>query len=347
MRMSKNKHVVVSHGADLDGVASAILLTHYIQAKFSQTPQVLFANYDDVGDVLDEALKSSSHLWISDLSIRNLDLASKLAHFTPETLYFFDHHADTTQFVEEIQNIATVCFDSSGNKCAADLIWEYISSENIQSVESLEYLTKATRSRDLWINDVPEGASLSAVIAMLGPEKVYQHLMEGIYRVRRDKFSDLMEFCVHVAEDGINNAKNLAQASMIKYFYTPDSPKSCAAGLSVVAAFTTGCQSEVGDMFLTEIPRAMVGLINLETLTLSFRTTKDVIGQLGFGVNSIAQTIDGGGGHPYAAGAPLSKEILMHGPRALLELMLTVVDAKAFEKEGVKLPTTRVGLLIS
>ena len=337
--LTNERHVCVSHAADLDGVASAILLTHYIQAKFKTTPKVLFANYDDVGDVLDEALKTATHLWISDLSIRNLDLASKLAHFNSDTLYFFDHHADTIPFVEAIKDNATICFDSSGNKCAADLIWEYISSENFDSKESLEYLKKATRSRDLWINDTPEGASLSAVIAMLGPEKVYQHLMEGIHRVYRSNFTDLMEFCVHVADNGVNNAKNLARASMIKYFYTPDSPKSCAAGLSVIAAFTTGCQSEVGDMFLTEIPRAMVGLINLETLTLSFRTTKDVIGQLGFGVNSIAQTIDGGGGHTYAAGAPLSKEILMQGPRALLELMLAIIDSMAFEKEGVKLPT--------
>lgn len=344
--MDKQKHVCLTHSADLDGVASAVLLTYYIEAKFKTTPKVLFSNYDNFGDVLEDALQDVTHLWISDLSVRDLELVDKLTKFTPETFYFFDHHADTEPFVQKIADIATVCFDSSGNKCAADLIWEYISPclfkhdfrdcPDYDTFSSLKHLTKATHSRDLWINDVPEGESLSAVIAMIGPDKTYECLTTNPSRAIRDNFTELMEFCVHLAEDGVNHAKNLAQKSMIKYFYAPDSPKSCVAGLSVIAAFTTGCQSEIGDMFLTETPRAMVGLINLEALTISFRTTKDVISQLGFGVNTIAKTIEGGGGHTFAAGAPLSKEILMQGPKALLALMLSAIDEKAFEIEGIK-----------
>lgn len=343
--MNEQKHVCISHESDLDGVASAVLLTYYIESKFKTTPKVLFSNYDNFSDVLEDALQDVTHLWISDLSVRDLELVDKLNKFTPETFYFFDHHTDTEPFVKKIADIATIRFDSSGNKCAADLIWEYISpclvkhnfqySEDYNAFSSLNHLTKATHSRDLWINDVPEGESLSAVIAMIGPDKTYECLVTNPSRAIRDNFTELMEFCVHLAEDGLNHAKNLAQKSMIKYFYVPDSPKSCVAGISVIAAFTTGCQSEIGDMFLKEIPRAVVGLINLETLTISFRTTKDVISQLGFGVNTIAQAIEGGG-HTFAAGAPLSKEVLMKGPKALLALMLSAIDKKAFEIEGIK-----------
>lgn len=344
--MSKSIHKIVSHADDLDGVASAVLLTYYIGVKYKTQAEVMFAHYENVNEVIRTASEDATHLWISDLSVRDLELVDKLNKFTPETFYFFDHHADTEPFVQKIADIATVCFDSSGNKCAADLIWEYISpclfkhdfqySQDYNAFSSLKHLTKATHSRDLWINDVPEGESLSAVIAMIGPDKTYECLVTNPNRAILDNFTELMEFCVHLAEDGVNHAKNLAQKSMIKYFYAPDSPKSCVAGISAIAAFTTGCQSEIGDMFLKETPRAVVGLINLETLTISFRTTKDVISQLGFGVNTIAKTIEGGGGHTFAAGAPLSKEVLMQGPKALLALMLSAIDEKAFEIEGIK-----------
>jgi len=345
--MSKlNNHILVSHADDLDGVASAVLLTHYIQAKFRKTPKVLFAHYDNVNEIVGQAAEKATHLWIADLSIRNLDLADVLSKYDKETLHFFDHHADTLPFVEKIDDKATVCFVHDGTKCAADLIWEYISPEMLNhklpealikdELDCLKYLVQATHSRDLWVNDVQEGVDLSAVIAVLGPDKSYEHLTEGLHRVHRGNFTDLMEFCIHVANDTMTKAKNVAKASAVKTFYRPDSPKSCAAGLSVVAAITTGCQSDVGDMFLKEIPRAIVALINLEKLALSFRTTPEVIQQLGFGVNEIAKSFPGGGGHPYAAGATLTTEMLLSGPRELLSVVTQIIDQKVFEKEGIK-----------
>lgn len=337
----KQKHVVISHADDLDGVASAILLSHLIQDKYTETPEVKFANYDNVNDIVGESAKYATHLWISDLSIRNCDLVDDLRSFDADHLFFFDHHMDTQQFVDTISNQATVCFHCTGEKCAADLIWEYmLDNLSVFAIDkygkALGHLVKATHSRDLWVNDVEEGSTLSAVIAMLGPETSYQHLMEDITRVYSDKFTLLMNFCIKVADDSVTKAKNTANATKRRYFYQPDSPLSKAAGLTVITAYTFGCQSEVGDMFLQENSRTMVGLVNLEKLTLSFRTTKDAIQALGFGVNEIAKTIEGGGGHTYAAGAPANTEVLLGGPSHLLNLMTRVIDEKILALDGIK-----------
>jgi oligoribonuclease NrnB/cAMP/cGMP phosphodiesterase (DHH superfamily) len=336
-----HKHVVISHADDLDGVASAILLSHYIQDKFLEKPEIKFANYDNVNDIVGESAKYATHLWISDLSIRNCDLVNNLRLFDADHLFFFDHHMDTQPFVDAIKDQATVCFHCTGEKCAADLIWEYmLQNMSMFSIErlgvALGHLVRATHSRDLWVNDVEEGSTLSAVIAMLGPDTSYQHLMEDITRVHRDNFTVLMNFCIRVADDSVTKAKNTANATKCRHFYRPDSPLSKAAGLTVITAYTFGCQSEVGDMFLQENSRTMVGLVNLEKLTLSFRTTQDVIQALGFGVNEIAKTIEGGGGHTYAAGAPANSTMLMGGPTQLMSLMTRVIDEKLFALEGIK-----------
>jgi hypothetical protein len=198
------------------------------------------------------------------------------------------------------------------------------------------HLVRATHSRDLWVNDVQEGIDLSAVIAMLGPQKTFELLTEGIHRVRRGNFTDLMDFCVDLDESLMEKAKAAANATAVRYFYFPDSPKSRAAGVTVVAAVTSGCQSDVGHMFLSKYPKAIVGLINLDKIGISFRTNQETIAQLGFGVNDIASTIVGGGGHPFAAGAPASDEILSGGSRALLNFICGCIDKKVFEMEGIK-----------
>lgn len=344
--MTKNtQHICISHDADLDGVASAILLTRYIEIVFGVTPKVLFASYDNVGEMIKQAATEATHLWISDLSVRDLDIVDCLSKYDNTTLYFFDHHADTAAFVAKIQDHATVRFVTDGSACAADLIWEYIqhtmvdarilTDEREVEASCLKYLRCATHSRDLWVNNVPEGADLSAVIALLGPEKSYSLLIEDLSRVYRSNFTELMNFCVSSAEEQVDKAIKLAKASMIKSFYLPESPKSRAAGLTVVAAMTVGCQSEVGNVFLSANPRTLVALINLEKLTLSFRTTPLVIQQLGFGVNEIAREFEGGGGHPYAAGAHLTTEILMAGPRDLLRQVVKIIDEKVYHKEGI------------
>jgi len=340
-----NRHIIVSHDADLDGVASAVLLFRYIKQFYAPASvTVRFSNYDDVKSVVEESVQNCDFLWIADLSIRDLSLVDVLAKSKVNT-FFFDHHADTSSFASQIKTFATVFFDDSGSKCAADLIWDFISpvfaehikgQASVDEFESMAYLVRATHSRDLWVNDVQEGIDLSAVIAMIGPDKSLELLTEDIHRVHRANFTDLMEFCVDLDESLMEKAKTAAKATAIRYFYYPDSPKSRAAGVSVIAAVTSGCQSDVGHMFLSEHPRAIVGLINLDKVGISFRTNQETIAQLGFGVNDIARTIEGGGGHPFAAGAPASEEILTGGSRALLNFICGCIDKKIFETEGIK-----------
>jgi oligoribonuclease NrnB/cAMP/cGMP phosphodiesterase (DHH superfamily) len=315
-----------------------MLLAIYVERTFGVTPEVYFTDYDHVCDVVEQASVDSSHLWISDLSIRDLELAAILSSYTPDTLHFFDHHPDSQIFVDAISSFATINFVSDGTKCAADLIYDFIEptlfdgcsydadlpdEENTQLKAELFHLKNATRSRDLWINDVQEGTDLSAVIAMLGAEKSYHHFMEQFNRIHKENFSDLMNFCIRIANESVEKAKTLAQFSKLT---------ETLHGITVVAAFTIGCQSEVGDMFLQENPLTLVGLINVEKQNLSFRTTKEAIAKLGFGVNDIAKTFDGGGGHPYAAGALLTPEMLTMGTALLCDDMISFVDTHAKEK---------------
>lgn len=303
---------IVSHRADLDGVASAVLATEFVMAKYGHPPdKVLFADYDDVKTVIARAAIDADELWILDLSIRESNIAEFFRHIPKQSVFYFDHHASSIPVIEAWDAVASIYFDDSGNYCTADLLYEAAKDvvPNFAKNPASDQLVAATHSRDLWINDVHEGALLTDAIAVLGAQAVYQEIVEQPVSVFESKFPRIFQEAVVIAEkqrsDAITMATNTKMVIPVK------------DGCNLIYAITTGCQSEIGDMFLNEDPGSYAILFNLGKLTGSVRCKKEIIQVHGVGANTIASLFVGGGGHPVAAGFPLTTEmsrvVLQHG----------------------------------
>jgi len=67
---------IVSHRADLDGVASAVLASEFVMSRHGVPPdKVIFADYEDAKTAIARAAIDADELWILDLSIREPNIA--------------------------------------------------------------------------------------------------------------------------------------------------------------------------------------------------------------------------------------------------------------------------------
>lgn len=295
---------IVSHKADLDGVASAVLATEFVMARHGTPPdKVIFAHYEDAKTAIARAAIDADELWILDLSIREPNICEFFKHIPKESVFYFDHHNSSIPTIEEWSDKASIYFDDSGNYCTADLLYESASQVAPMFVKTPAYdqIVSATHSRDLWINNVREGAMLTDAIAVLGAESVYQELVEQPSSAFEAKFPVLFQEAVIIAEHQRENAMSMANNTKMAI--------PVKGGGHLVYALTTGYQSEVGHMILEQYPNSYAIMFNLSNLTASVRCDKSTAETYGVGANSIASLFAGGGGHPYAAGFPLTNDM--------------------------------------
>jgi len=309
---SMKKVSIVSHRADLDGVASAVLAAEFVMSRHGIPPEkVIFADYEDAKTAIARAAIDADELWILDLSIREPNIAEFFKHIPRESVFYFDHHNSSVPTVEAWDSAASIYFDDSGNYCTADLLYEAAGNVAPRFAKTPVYdqLVAATHSRDLWVNDVREGALLTDAIAILGAQAVYQELIEQPSSAFETKFPKLFQEAVIIADNQREAAMAMANNTKMSIPVKP--------GCNLVYAITTGYQSEVGHMILQQYPGSYAIMFNLSNLTGSIRCDKDTAAANGIGANNIASLFAGGGGHPYAAGFPLttdmSRVILQNG----------------------------------
>lgn len=295
---------IVSHRADLDGVASAVLASEFVMSRHGVPPdKVIFADYEDAKTAIARAAIDADELWILDLSIREPNIAEFFKHIPRDSVFYFDHHNSSIPTIEAWDDKAGIYFDDSGNYCTADLLYEAAGNVAPSFVKTPVYdqLVAATHSRDLWINDVIEGSLLTDAIAILGAQAVYQELIEQPSSAFESKFPRLFQEAVVIADNQRGAA--MAMANNTKMVIPVKD------GCSLVYCITNGYQSEVGHMILQQYPGSYAIMLNLSNLTASIRCDKATATNNGIGANSIASLFSGGGGHPYAAGFPLSADM--------------------------------------
>jgi oligoribonuclease NrnB/cAMP/cGMP phosphodiesterase (DHH superfamily) len=334
------KILIVSHIADLDGVASAVLAyRHLAQTRNVATSKVIsvsFVNYDNAFDTVIEESQGMDEVWICDLSwkMSDVDLINHLTHIHPDKLLFFDHHRSSRECFEAWKDHATFFFDDSGEYCTTDLIWSYMRSCG-HAPDELLPIVSAAHSRDLWIKNDPNGCAISSVISELGALTVFQALIEDPDLIHVSNFPREWQNICHRAEQKLEASYQAARNTLTKTTIRNE------AGVEVplMACIAQGCVSDVGDRILSEENGGFIGLIDLVHGRLSFRSTHPTIKTMGFGVNEIALRLHpNSGGHPVAAGAKCGSRHLTDGPNALLQDMLEAVAD--FQKQAAEKATT-------
>lgn len=334
---------IVSHSEDLDGIVSGLLLSYYSNIVLGRITETKFVNYQELDATVLELAPRSDHFYMADLSQRNEQLSQAFAHLDPSKVHIYDHHKDSMATMDLWLDKATIHYTFNKQVCAADLVWEHLKPEFDKflaeqtrmyldekefhakvgfkgetlhrfpgeiraTIDALEFLVQAAHSRDLWIKDVPEGCLLSDMLDVIGYEAFFKMLWENPSCGSKENFTPSMERYLIIAQRKLERSKKIAKSTSVS-----ESVHKGFLEIKIIAALCDSYSSEVGHTFLSEYPYTIVGMIDIDSLQLSFRTNQETIDILGFGVNEIAKTF-GGGGHPVAAGAPMSDMIIKNGP---------------------------------
>jgi oligoribonuclease NrnB/cAMP/cGMP phosphodiesterase (DHH superfamily) len=321
---------IISHRADLDGVASALLLFADARRR-GASPSVLFVDYDDAEALIiaEIAEQQPDKLFIADISLRDESFIDNLP-FSKDDLTIFDHHASSAKCWAAWDDRATIYYSGNGTHCTADLIGSYLIREygDAAITPEMEEIIRAAHSRDLWIRDNRNGEMLSDVIAVLGADETFWEIAErGNRPVRAEEFTEPMNSALTTCHAMREESKQLACETRYCVPVTPRIIKKALEIRLVVTAECSGHESEVAEMLMgrEDFP-CWIGLVNPRRGILSFRCSRGLVEASGIAVNKIAEQF-GGGGHPYASGAPIPEAEKSMDAARLAHLMKGAITA--------------------
>lgn len=313
------KYLIVSHRADLDGVASAVLMTQAVPEEHRMNAHVAFADYDDKLPLLSGVVDTFKPdvVWIGDLAFRinEFDDVYALLKDVGE-VKFYDHHVSSSEFFDRVRESwpqACVSLDVSGDFCTADLV--YNDNPDAMTSEWMEELRSATHSADLFLNINRNGTLLSMVITVLGANATFDMILADPSCICEEKFTGVMQACVEKCRRQDQKSFDLANWSEHSMLVTslPGSPK-------IVLCFTAGNESVIGNGMAERHSPAWTIMLKPDINAVSMRTNQQTIDMTGISVADIAASF-GGGGHPRAAGFDLPLPWLIKGMDfALVEL---------------------------
>ena len=285
---------------DLDGVSCEILG----KIAFGEDIDVVRCNYGDIDAKVEEFINGAEEydkLFITDISV-NKEIADKLLSVSDKVI-LLDHHKTALWLNEYPYALVQVEDESVGKMCGAYLFYEYLKKNHkeFDDTPALKLFIDYVRMYDTWEwkekydNIIPK--RLNDLMYMDGPNEFIDKM---VYRLENNLFilddTDLMK--LQIEQTYINSyiaQKN--ETLMVNDDLFP--------GYTVGITFADKYISELGNKLCELHPELdFVVLINMSTLTVSYRTVKDNLD-----LSDIAKGF-GGGGHPKASGSRFDASIV-------------------------------------
>ena len=285
---------------DLDGVSCEILG----RIAFGEDIDVVRCGYGNIDDKVEEFINSDEEydkLFITDISVKK-ELADVLNNVSDKVI-LLDHHKTALWLNEYPFALVQVEDESVGKMCGAYLFYEYLKKnhEEFNDTLALKLFIKYVRMYDTWEwkekydNIIPK--RLNDLMYIDGPNEFIDKM---VYRLGNNLFifddTDLMK--LQIEQTYINSyiaQKN--ETLMVNDDLFP--------GYTVGITFADKYISELGNKLCELHPELdFVVLINMSTLTVSYRTVKDDLD-----LSAIAKRF-GGGGHPKASGSRFDASIV-------------------------------------
>ena len=285
---------------DLDGVSCEILG----KIAFEEDINVVRCNYGDIDAKVEEFINSAEEydkLFITDISV-NKEIADKLLSISDKVI-LLDHHKTALWLNEYPFALVQVEDESVGKMCGAYLFYEYLKKNHkeFDDTPALKLFIDYVRMYDTWEwkekydNIIPK--RLNDLMYIDGPNEFIDKM---VYRLGNNLFifddTDLMK--LQIEQTYINSyiaQKN--ETLMVNDDLFP--------GYTVGITFADKYISELGNKLCELHPELdFVVLINMSTLTISYRTVKDDLD-----LSAIAKGF-GGGGHPKASGSRFDASIV-------------------------------------
>ena len=256
---------------DLDGVSCEILG----RIAFGEDIDVVRCGYGNIDDKVEEFINSDEEydkLFITDISVKK-ELADALNNVSDKVI-LLDHHKTALWLNEYPFALVQVEDESVGKMCGAYLFYEYLKKnhEEFNDTLALKLFVKYVRMYDTWEwkekydNIIPK--RLNDLMYIDGPNEFIDKM---VYRLGNNLFifddTDLMK--LQIEQTYINSyiaQKN--ETLMINDDLFPE--------YTVGITFADKYISELGNKLCELHPELdFVVLINMSTLTVSYRTVKD------------------------------------------------------------------------
>ena len=285
---------------DLDGVSCEILG----KIAFEEDINVVRCNYGDIDAKVEEFINSAEEydkLFITDISV-NKEIADKLLSISDKVI-LLDHHKTALWLNEYPFALVQVEDESIGKMCGAYLFYEYLKKNHkeFDDTPALKLFIDYVRMYDTWEwkekydNIIPK--RLNDLMYIDGPNEFIDKM---VYRLGNNLFifddTDLMK--LQIEQTYINSyiaQKN--ETLMVNDDLFPE--------YTVGITFADKYISELGNKLCELHPELdFVVLINMSTLTVSYRTVKNDLD-----LSDIAKGF-GGGGHPKASGSRFDASIV-------------------------------------
>ena len=285
---------------DLDGVSCEILG----KIAFGEDIDVVRCGYGNIDDKVEEFINSDEEydkLFITDISVKK-ELADALNNVSDKVI-LLDHHKTALWLNEYPFALVQVEDESVGKMCGAYLFYEYLKKnhEEFNDTLALKLFVKYVRMYDTWEwkekydNIIPK--RLNDLMYMDGPNEFIDKM---IYRLENNLaiFDDTDLMKLQIEQTYINS-------------YVAQKNETLIVNDSLFPEYTVGITfadkyiSELGNKLCELHPELdFVVLINMSTLTVSYRTVKDNLD-----LSAIAKGF-GGGGHPKASGSRFDASII-------------------------------------
>ena len=285
---------------DLDGVSCEILG----RIAFGEDIDVVRCGYGNIDDKVEEFINSDEEydkLFITDISVKK-ELADALNNVSDKVI-LLDHHKTALWLNEYPYALVQVEDESIGKMCGTYLFYEYLKKNHkeFNDTPALKLFIDYVRMYDTWEwkekydNIIPK--RLNDLMYIDGPNEFIDKM---VYRLGNNLFilddTDLMK--LQIEQTYINSyvaQKN--ETLMVNDSLFPE--------YIVGITFADKYISELGNKLCELHPELdFVVLINMSTLTVSYRTVKDNLD-----LSAIAKGF-GGGGHPKASGSKFDASIV-------------------------------------
>ena len=295
------KRLLFTHGADIDGMGSAILARlafvdiDIIYARNVSDLEVKFINEYESGRLYEYDI-----VYITDLSLK-MDIADKVYsdEKLKDKLYLFDHHETALSSGLNKYNNVNVHVELNGVKtCGTELFYLYLKeNEYLSDTIAISEFVEKVRREDNWewekYDDIV-AHDLAILFNAIGIERFVASMVE-LLKEEKDAFK-LNDTLINEVENKKEKIKMAIESS--KRFVR----KEIIDGIKTLILFITyEYRNDVADYFKknNDIDFDVVAMIALDNDQISIRSLKS---------NNYARILAekyGGGGHDTAAAIPL------------------------------------------
>lgn len=284
---------------DLDGLGSGVLA----KLAFGEQAKVSYCSYRNLNQRVEAFItnqeNNNEETFITDLAV-NEETEKKLAERfqAGKHIQVIDHHVTALHFNNYKWGSVKTEYESGKKTCATSLFYDYlIEKGRLDKSKALNEFVDLIRQYDTWEwdeNNNIKAKRLNDLFHIMNREQFEEEMIKRLTENRESfDFTETENIILDIEEQKINRYIHSKSRQMVQTFVED----YC---VGIVPAEQN--MSELGNALNTQNPHLdMIVLLNLGGKKMGFRTIHDEVNVAEFAKRY------GGGGHPKASGADLTK----------------------------------------